>query len=101
LSSHLRMLSCRFRLATVIALLVNFPKMKAQQEELASHASAIISVVAMVMAAGVLTGIMSGPGMVDAMAAWLVDVILESMGPFMAVITGLLSIPMTFFMSND
>src|SRR5699024_4176115 len=35
------------------------------------------------------------------MAAWLVDVIPESMGPFMAVITGLLSIPMTFFMSND
>jgi CitMHS family citrate-Mg2+:H+ or citrate-Ca2+:H+ symporter len=90
-----------FMIATVIALLVNFPKMKDQQEELASHASAIISVVAMVMAAGVLTGIMSGTGMVDAMAAWLVDVIPESMGPFMAVITGLLSIPMTFFMSND
>src|SRR5699024_5813371 len=54
-----------FMIATVIALLVNFPKMKDQQEELASHASAIISVVAMVMAAGVLTGIMSGTGMVD------------------------------------
>src|SRR5699024_6650584 len=90
-----------FMIATVIALLVNSPKMKDQQEELANHASAIISVVAMVMAAGVLTGIMSGTGMVDAMAAWLVDVIPESMGPFMAVITGLLSIPMTFFMSND
>src|SRR5699024_11595183 len=64
-----------FMIATVIALLVNFPKMKDQQEELASHASAIISVVAMVMAAGVLTGIMSGTGMVAAMAAWLVDVI--------------------------
>src|SRR5699024_149444 len=35
-----------FMIATVIALLVNFPKMKDQQEELASHASAIISVVA-------------------------------------------------------
>lgn len=90
-----------FMIAMVIALLVNFPKIKDQQEELASHASAIISVVAMVMAAGVLTGIMSGTGMVDAMAAWLVDVIPDSMGPFMAVITGLLSIPMTFFMSND
>src|SRR5699024_3810096 len=90
-----------FMIATAIALLVNFPKMKDQQEELASHASAIISVVAMVMAAGVLTGIMSGTAMVDALAAWLVDVIPDSMGPFMAVITGLLSIPMTFFMSND
>ncbi|SMX80151.1 MULTISPECIES: CitMHS family transporter [unclassified Brevibacterium] len=90
-----------FMIAMVIALMVNFPNLKAQQEELASHASAIIAVVAMVMAAGVLTGIMSGTGMVDAMAAWLVDVIPSSMGPYMAVITGLLSIPMTFFMSND
>jgi CitMHS family citrate-Mg2+:H+ or citrate-Ca2+:H+ symporter len=90
-----------FMIATVIALMVNFPKMKDQQEELASHATAIISVVAMVMAAGVLTGIMSGTGMVDAMAEWLVEVIPNSMGPYMAVITGLLSIPMTFFMSND
>ncbi len=90
-----------FMIAMVIALLVNFPNLKAQQVELASHASAIIAVVAMVMAAGVLTGIMSGTGMVDAMAAWLVDVIPASMGPYMAVITGLLSIPMTFFMSND
>ncbi|WP_025779725.1 CitMHS family transporter [Brevibacterium sp. VCM10] len=90
-----------FMIGTVIALIVNFPKMKDQQEELASHATAIISVVAMVMAAGVLTGIMSGTGMVDAMAAWLVDVIPNAMAPYMAVITGLLSIPMTFFMSND
>ncbi|WP_210602620.1 CitMHS family transporter [Brevibacterium oceani] len=90
-----------FMIASVIALMVNFPKMKDQQAELASHATAIISVVAMVMAAGVLTGIMSGTGMVDAMAEWLVEVIPNSMGPYMAVITGLLSIPMTFFMSND
>lgn len=90
-----------FMIAMVVALMVNFPKIKDQQAELASHASAIIAVVAMVMAAGVLTGIMSGTGMVDAMAAWLVDVIPSSMGPYMAVITGLLSIPMTFFMSND
>lgn len=90
-----------FMIAMVIALMVNFPKIKDQQAELASHASVIIAVVAMVMAAGVLTGIMSGTGMVDAMAAWLVDVIPSSMGPYMAVITGLLSIPMTFFMSND
>ncbi|WP_211167991.1 CitMHS family transporter [Brevibacterium sp. 'Marine'] len=90
-----------FMIGTVIALIVNFPKMKDQQEELASHATAIISVVAMVMAAGVLTGVMSGTGMVDAMAEWLVEVIPNSMGPYMAVITGLLSIPMTFFMSND
>ncbi|WP_129360258.1 CitMHS family transporter [Rothia uropygioeca] len=90
-----------FMIGTVVALLVNFRGVKEQQEELASHATSIISVVAMVMAAGVLTGVMSGTGMVDGMAAWLVDVIPSSMGPYLAVITGILSIPMTFFMSND
>lgn len=90
-----------FMVASAIALIVNFPGIKDQQKEIASHASAVISVVAMIMAAAVLTGIMDGTGMVDAMAKWLVDIIPESMGPFLAVITGLLSIPMTFFMSND
>ena len=75
-----------FMLATVVALMVNFPKMKDQAKEIAAHSSAIISVVAMVMAAAVLTGVMSGTGMVDAMAAWLVDVIPTSWGPFLAVL---------------
>jgi CitMHS family citrate-Mg2+:H+ or citrate-Ca2+:H+ symporter len=55
----------------------------------------------MVMAAAVLTGVLKGTGMVEAMSAWLVQIIPSSMGPLMAVITGVLSIPMTFFMSND
>lgn len=90
-----------FMVGAAIALLVNFRTIKEQGEELAAHSSAVISVVAMVMAAGVLTGVMSGTGMVDAMAQWLVQVIPESWGPYLAVVTGVLSIPMTFFMSND
>src|SRR5699024_4881254 len=90
-----------FMIATLIALLVNFPQMKHPQEELSGVAWALSSVVARVMAAGVLTCIMSGTGTGDARAAWLVDLIPDSMCPFMAVITGLLSFPMTFFMSND
>ena len=39
--------------------------------------------------------------MVTAMADWIVDIIPTELGPFLAVITGVLSIPMTFFMSND
>ncbi len=39
--------------------------------------------------------------MVSAMSAWLVTIIPDALGPGLAVITGVLSIPMTFFMSND
>ena len=90
-----------FMVGSAIALLVNFPKVKEQGEQLIAHAPSIVAVVSMVMAAAVLTGVLKGTGMVEAMSAWLVQIIPTSMGPFMAVITGVLSIPMTFFMSND
>lgn len=90
-----------FMVGAAIALLVNFPKVKDQGAQLIAHAPSIVAVVSMVMAAAVLTGVLKGTGMVEAMSAWLVQIIPTSMGPFMAVITGILSIPMTFFMSND
>ena len=90
-----------FMVGSAIALLVNFPKVKDQGAQLVAHAPSIVAVVSMVMAAAVLTGVLTGTGMVEAMSAWLVQIIPSDMGPFMAVITGVLSIPMTFFMSND
>ncbi|WP_423184099.1 CitMHS family transporter [Arthrobacter sp. NyZ413] len=90
-----------FMVGSAIALLVNFPKVKEQGGQLVAHAPSIVAVVSMVMAAAVLTGVLNGTGMVKEMSAWLVHIIPAEFGPFMAVITGLLSIPMTFFMSND
>ncbi|GAB5080697.1 CitMHS family transporter [Arthrobacter sp. AD-310] len=90
-----------FMVGSAIALLVNFPNVKDQGTQLVAHAPSIVAVVSMVMAASVLTGVLTGTGMVEAMSAWLVQIIPASMGPLMAVITGVLSIPMTFFMSND
>jgi CitMHS family citrate-Mg2+:H+ or citrate-Ca2+:H+ symporter len=90
-----------FMVGSAIALLVNFPNVKDQATQIVAHAPSIVAVVSMVMAAAVLTGVLTGTGMVEAMSAWLVQIIPTSMGPFLAVITGVLSIPMTFFMSND
>jgi len=90
-----------FMVGAAIALLVNFPKVKDQGAQLIAHAPSIVAVVSMVMAAAVLTGVLNGTGMVKAMSEWLVQIIPADMGPFMAIITGILSIPMTFFMSND
>jgi CitMHS family citrate-Mg2+:H+ or citrate-Ca2+:H+ symporter len=90
-----------FMVGSAIALLVNFPHVKDQAAQIVAHAPSIVAVVSMVMAAAVLTGVLTGTGMVEAMSAWLVQIIPSSMGPLMAVLTGLLSIPMTFFMSND
>lgn len=90
-----------FMVGSAIALIVNFPKLRSQADEIVAHAPSIVGVVSMVLAAGVLVGVLNGTGMVTAMAEWVVDIVPPSMGQFLAVITGVLSIPMTFFMSND
>ncbi len=94
-------LSLVFMVAAAIALVVNFPKQKDQAERITAHATSIVSVVAMVFAAAVLVGVLSGTGMVTAMANAIVSAVPEPMGPYFAVITALLSMPLTFFLTND
>jgi len=90
-----------FVAATAVALVVNFPKQDDQIAAIKSHASSIVSVVAMVFAAAVLVGVLSGTGMVAAMANGIVAAVPPALGPWFAVITGVLSMPLTFFLTND
>ncbi|MFI6662403.1 CitMHS family transporter [Streptomyces sp. NPDC050523] len=90
-----------FLLAAATALTVNFPHMLDQKARIAAHAENVLNVSGMVFAAAVFTGVLQGTGMVDHMAEWLVDNIPGGMGPHMAFVTGILSIPLTYFMSND
>ncbi|GHB41916.1 CitMHS family citrate-Mg2+:H+ or citrate-Ca2+:H+ symporter [Streptomyces umbrinus] len=90
-----------FVLAAALALTVNFPHIPDQKARLAAHADNVLNVSGMVFAAAVFTGVLQGTGMVDSMAKWLVDGIPDGMGPHMALVTGVLSLPLTYFMSND
>ncbi len=90
-----------FLLGAALALSVNFPHIPDQKARIAAHAENVLNVSGMVFAAAVFTGVLQGTGMVDHMAKWMVDVIPEAMGPHMALVTGLLSLPLTYFMSND
>ncbi|MFE7043461.1 CitMHS family transporter [Streptomyces atratus] len=90
-----------FLLGAALALTVNFPHMPDQRARIAAHADNVLNVSGMVFAAAVFTGVLSGTGMVDHMADWLVGAIPDGMGPHMAIVTGILSIPLTYFMSND
>ncbi|MGX9890764.1 CitMHS family transporter [Streptomyces sp. NPDC002276] len=90
-----------FLLGAAMALTVNFPHMPDQKARLGAHAENVLNVSGMVFAAAVFTGVLQGTGMVDHMATWLVDSIPDGMGPHMALVTGVLSIPLTYFMSND
>ncbi|MCX4909992.1 CitMHS family transporter [Streptomyces sp. NBC_00878] len=90
-----------FLLGAALALTVNFPHIPDQKARLAAHADNVLNVSGMVFAAAVFTGVLQGTGMVDSMAKWLVDGIPDGMGPHMAIVTGVLSLPLTYFMSND
>ncbi|MDH6627349.1 CitMHS family citrate-Mg2+:H+ or citrate-Ca2+:H+ symporter [Streptomyces sp. LBL] len=90
-----------FLLGAALALTVNFPHMPDQKARLGAHAENVLNVAGMVFAAAVFTGVLQGTGMVDHMAKWVVGNIPEGMGPHMALVTGVLSIPFTYFMSND
>lgn len=90
-----------FLLGAALALSVNFPHIPDQKARLAAHADNVLNVSGMVFAAAVFTGVLQGTGMVDHMATWMVDVIPAGMGPHMALVTGVLSLPLTYFMSND
>lgn len=94
-------LSVLMMLAFAIAMIVNYPGVADQKERISAHAGNVLAVVSLIFAAGIFTGILSGTGMVDAMSRAVVNIIPPSMGPYMAPITAALSLPFTFFISND
>ncbi len=90
-----------FMIAFGIAMTVNYRCLNMQKQRIAAHAENVLAVVSLIFAAGIFTGILSGTGMVDAMSKGLLAVIPDALGPYMAVITALVSLPFTFFISND
>lgn len=90
-----------FMIAFAIALMINYRQLDQQRERIAAHAPNALAVSGLIFAAGIFTGILTGTKMVDAMANAAISIIPESMGPYMAVVAGLLSIPGTFFISYD
>jgi citrate-Mg2+:H+ or citrate-Ca2+:H+ symporter, CitMHS family len=90
-----------FLIAYALALVINYPKPDEQKARLAATAPNALAVAAVIFAAGIFTGILSGTKMVDAIANSVVAIVPPALGPYLAVITGILSMPFTFFLSND
>lgn len=90
-----------FMISAGVALVVNYPKMSDQQERVQVYAVSALPVISLIFAAGIMMGIMSGTKMVDQMAQAMINMIPPSLGSHMALLTALLSIPGTFFLTND
>jgi len=90
-----------FMLAFSVALVINYPGIDDQRRRIAAHAPTALNQIAIFLAAGIFAGILSGTGMVKAMSETLLWALPDSWGAYLAPITAIISIPGTFFMSND
>lgn len=90
-----------FMIFFAIAITVNYPGLEAQKARIEAHAANVLPVVSLIFAAGIFVGILQGTKMVDAIALSVIAAVPEWMGPYLAIVTGMLSIPFTFFISND
>ncbi|USK82919.1 citrate:proton symporter [Peribacillus frigoritolerans] len=90
-----------FLIGFVLASIINYPNLEQQKERIGSHAGNAITVVTLVFAAGIFTGIFSGTKMVDAIANSLVAIIPDSLGSFLPMVVAFTSMPFTFVLSND
>lgn len=94
-------MSVLFMVGFALALMINFPSPEAQKERISAHAPSILMVVSLIFAAGIFTGILSGTKMVDAMTGSILAMVSKDMGPHLSIITAIVSLPLTFFISND
>ncbi len=90
-----------FLVAFALALVINYPSLEEQKARIFANAGNALAVVTVIFAAGIFTGILSGTKMVDAIAGSVIALVPPALGPYLAVITGILSMPFTFFLSND
>jgi citrate-Mg2+:H+ or citrate-Ca2+:H+ symporter, CitMHS family len=90
-----------FMLGTVIALSLNFPKLKTQQERITAHAPAAMLMASILFAAGAFTGVMKGSGMINAMASVVVAHLPMGGIRLIPVSLGTLSMPLSLFFDPD
>lgn len=90
-----------FLLGTVIALMLNFPELKAQQSRLTAHAPAAILMASILFAAGAFTGILKGTGMLQAMASAAVAHLPQHGARLIPVTLGVVSMPLSLLFDPD
>jgi len=90
-----------FMLGTVVALIVNYPEVNAQRARIDAHAKAALMMASVLLAAGAFTGIMSGTGMLSAMAQVVVQHVPAEHARHMPFVLGLLSMPLSLLFDPD
>ncbi|WP_068151192.1 CitMHS family transporter [Rhodococcoides corynebacterioides] len=90
-----------FLIASILALLINYRGMKAQQARVEAHSVGAMLMVGTLLAAGVLLGVLDGSGMIEAMAVSAANVVPDGVTPALPLIVGVLAVPMSLIFGPD
>lgn len=90
-----------FMVGCVIALLVNYPGAKLQNQIIKSHSGPALMMASTILAAGVFLGVLEETEIMNHMANVLATFIPQSMGRFLPLIIGVLSVPLTLLFCTD
>jgi len=90
-----------FMTGLVIALVVNVRDYEAQKNILEAYSPDVMTYVGILLAAGVLLGVLNESGMITEMAGILVSIMPEWMGSYMAGVVGLIAMPASLVFSPD
>ena len=90
-----------FMIGCAIALFVNYPGAKIQNKIIKSHAAPALMMASTILAAGVFLGVLEESEIMVHMANVLAAGIPQSMGRFLPLIIGVLSVPLTLMFCTD
>jgi citrate-Mg2+:H+ or citrate-Ca2+:H+ symporter, CitMHS family len=90
-----------FMLAFVVAISINYPKVDEQKKRIDAHAKEAMLMASILFAAGFFTGILTGTGMIDAMALTVEQILPPQVGRQLPLLTGLVSMPASLLFDPD
>ena len=90
-----------FMVGCAIALLVNYPGAKLQNKVIKSHAAPSLMMASTILAAGVFLGVLEDSEIMNHMANILALGIPQSLGRFLPIIIGVMSVPLTLLFCTD
>lgn len=90
-----------FMVGCALGILVNYRGKKLQNSIIKSHAASGLTMASTIMCAGVFLGVLSKSGIMEKMAIMMASVIPASMGKFLPVIIGVLSVPLALLFDTD
>jgi len=90
-----------FMVGCALGILVNYRGKKLQNSIIKSHAASGLTMASTIMCAGVFLGVLSKSGIMEKMAVVMASFIPASMGRFLPIIIGVLSVPLALLFDTD